>query len=73
MTAAATKSAVTIHLSASLLAALDGHARKKWSSLSREEGIARILADWASEKGLLADPLDEDGLEPAELNASNDG
>jgi hypothetical protein len=67
------KSAVTIRLSKAELAALDQYLDKNWSQLSREEGLARIFAQWATEQGLLPDPIDGDGLEPDELNASNDG
>lgn len=67
------KSDVTIRLSKAELAALDRYLHENWTQLSREEGLARIFAEWASKRGLLADPVDEDGLEPDELNASNDG
>lgn len=70
---AAPKTAISIHLSADELAAVDRHLRESQSRQSREEALAGIIRRWAAERGLLPDPSDEDGLEPDELNASNDG
>lgn len=73
MPATAAKTAVTIDLSEQELAAIDRHLRESRSRQSREEALAAIVRRWAADQGLLPDPTDEDGLEPDELNASNDG
>lgn len=73
MPGTAGKTAVTIHLSEQELAAIDRHLRETQSRLSREEALTVIVTRWAADQGLLPDPTDEDGLEPDELNASNDG
>ncbi|TCR66523.1 hypothetical protein [Bosea sp. BK604] len=70
---AAPKTEISLHLSADELAAVDRHLRESQSRQSREEALAGIIRRWAVDKGLLPEQGDEDGLEPDELNASNDG
>lgn len=70
---AAPKTEISIRLSADELAALDRHLRESGSRQSREEALCGIIRRWAVDKGLLPEQGDEDGLEPDELNASNDG
>lgn len=65
--------AISIHLSDAELSAIDRHLRESQSRQTREEALAGIIRRWATDRGLLPDSTDVDGLELDELNASNDG
>ena len=63
---------MSTYLPEDIHSALERFIAEKHPRLNQTEAIALILRQWLTKEGYLAPSVREDGVEPDELNASND-